>query len=755
MTDFANLPSLHLKDEIASLQDSDYCDGVSLKVYRQKRKFDQTPEPKGKATKAGPGPLRFVVQMHSATRLHFDFRLEFGGTLKSWAVPKGPSLNPLDQRLAVFVEDHPLDYGSFEGIIPKGNYGAGTVLLWDEGTYVERSSADRKQSEKAMQKGLENGHMTFILNGEKLKGEFALIKFKKDKGQKSWLLVKKRDEYATYKRSEIPNNLSVKTGRTIEEIAKDSLKDGQVWLSKRKTQKSGATDKPALRKMKKKTSPPIPAPAKREPREAIPRKVKPMQATIGRSTPPSDWIYEKAPEGLRAIAEVEGRRVHLYSRSGLSFDKKFPEILHELKTQSGQFILDGEIVNEGKQPRYHVFDIIYGDGRDLRKSPLSERKEILESSLSEGKLVKLVEPLESLKDTDTRIVAKNPESLYHQGTSKDWQILKDTSLIEIKRPVAKKAKAKALPAAKPARTQLTRMSSSPEEARITHPDKIFFPEDGYTKGDVIAYYRSISKFILPYLKDRPESLNRHPNGIAAAGFYQKDMTGHIPRWLKTKRIFSESADKSIDYVMIQDERSLVHVVNLGCIELNPWFSRVEHLDNPDFLVIDLDPDGNKFDHVIEIAHEVRKILEKVGAKCFVKTSGATGIHIGVPTGSRYDFDQVREFAEQVCRVIAKKYPATTSIDRNPNRRKRKIYLDFMQNRRGQTLAAPFCIRPRNGAPVSMPLEWKDLRPGLRPEQFNITNALEIMNKGDAWKGVLGPAIDLSKCVKNLHKIFKA
>lgn len=753
MIDFANLPSSHLKDEIASPQESDYCDCVSLKDYRQKRKFDQTPEPKGKAAKSSPGPLRFVVQMHSATRLHFDFRLEFGGTLKSWAVPKGPSLNPLDQRLAVFVEDHPLEYGSFEGIIPKGNYGAGTVLIWDEGTYVERSSADRNQSEAAMLKGLEKGHITFVLNGEKLKGEFALIKFKKDKGQKSWLLVKKRDEHATYKRSEIPNDLSVKTGRTIEEIAENSLKDGKVWLSKRKKQKSGVIDKP--KKAPKKLEPP---PAKKEKsgaREAMPRKVKPMQAAMGRSAPPADWIFENAPEGLRAIAEVEGKRVHLYSRSGLSFDKKFPEIVDELKTQNGPFVLDGEIVSEGKQSRYRVFDMIYGDGRDLRKSPLSERKGILERSLSEGKRVRLVASLESLKNTDGRIVAKNPESLYHQGTSSDWQILKNIPDVEIEKPVAKKAKAKSLQSSKLAKPKRTRSISSPEEARITHPDKIFFPEDGYTKGDVIAYYQSISKFILPYLKDRPESLNRHPNGIAAAGFYQKDMTGHIPRWLKTKRIFSESANKTIDYVMIQDERSLVHVVNLGCIELNPWFSRVDHLDNPDFLVIDLDPDENKFDHVIEIAHEVRGILEKVGAKSFVKTSGATGIHIGVPTGARYDFDQVREFAEQVCRIVAKKFPATTSVDRNPNRRKRKIYLDFLQNRRGQTLAAPFCIRPRNGAPVSMPLDWKDLRPGLRPEQFNITNALEFINKGDAWKGVLGPAIDLNKCVKNLHKIFKA
>src|SRR5262245_7524894 len=200
-----------------------------LKLYHRKRKFDQTPEPRGKIEKSRKGPLRFVVQLHRATRLHFDLRLEFGGVFKSWAVPKGPSLNPLDQRLAVFVEDHPIEYGSFEGIIPKGNYGAGTVMVWDRGTYVERGSEGRADSEAAMKKAFEKGHITFVVDGEKLKGEFALIKLKKDSSEKAWLLVKKRDEHSTYKRSENPHELSVKTGRSIDEIAREAEDDGDVW----------------------------------------------------------------------------------------------------------------------------------------------------------------------------------------------------------------------------------------------------------------------------------------------------------------------------------------------------------------------------------------------------------------------------------------------------------------------------------------------------------------------------------------------
>lgn len=297
-----------------------------------------------------------------------------------------------------------------------------------------------------------------------------------------------------------------------------------------------------------------------------------------------------------------------------------------------------------------------------------------------------------------------------------------------------------------------RTSPTAEEARLTNADKIYFPKDGITKGDVFKYYQEISKYILPFLKDRPQSLNRHPNGIHRPGFYQKDMTGHIPRYLRTERIFSESVNKTIDYVLCQNESSLLYIANLGCIEINPWFSRVGALDNPDFLVIDLDPDGNDFDHVIEIAHEVREILSTVGAESFCKTSGATGIHIAAPTAAKYDFDEVREFAETVCRIIAKKFPATTSIERSPNRRKKKIYLDFMQNRRGQTLAAPFCIRPRDLAPVSMPLSWKALKTGIVPEDFTIKNTPQMISKQvKFWEGVLGDGIDLKSCRRALKK----
>lgn len=672
---------------------------MSLREYKRKRKFDQTPEPKGKHEKSQKGPLRFVVQMHKATRLHFDLRLEIDGVFKSWAIPKGFSLNPQDQRLAVFVEDHPLEYGSFEGIIPKGNYGAGTVMLWDSGTYVERSSKGRLDSQEAMRRGMTKGHLTFVLEGEKLRGEFALVQLKKDADQKAWLLIKKRDEFSSIKRIQSFDDHSVKTGRTLEQISKQAEKAGDIWISKEKRQKTPpAKPKPAVS-------------------ASMPRKIKPMIAVHSKSPAPVDWIKEPHLHGLRALAEVEGGKVHLYSKSGLSFDKRFEKVKKELEKMDLTAVLDGEVVGN----IYYVFDLLYSNGLDLRHRPLKERKQQLHKVLQETTHVKRVGKARS---SDPQI-AKNPLSVYQSGTSDDWKICAGQS-----------------------------RKAYPEQPTLTHLDKIYFPQDGYTKGDVLHYYENVADFILPYLKDRPESLSRHPGGIDQAGFYQKDMTGHIPRWFKTHRIFSKSSERSIDYPVVQDKRSLLYIANLGCIEIHPWFSRIDHLDHPDFLVIDLDPDDNDFKDVVKVALAFHELLDKIGCRNYCKTSGSTGLHIGIPTAARYDFDEVRQFAESVARVIQKKFPTLTSLERTPSRRRKKIYLDCLQNRRGQTLAAPFCIRPRPGAPVSMPLDWSEVTARLNPEQFNITNALRrVQSKGDPWKAVLGQGVDLVKCSKRLERFL--
>lgn len=689
---------------------------MGLREYKRKRKFQQTPEPKGKVSKSRTGPLRFVVQMHDASRLHFDLRLEFDGVFKSWAVPKGPSLNPQDQRLAVFVEDHPLEYGSFEGIIPSGNYGAGTVMLWDEGTYVERSSEGRNDSEAAMRAGLAKGHLTFVLTGHKLNGEFALIKLKKDRGERAWLLVKKRDEFSSIKRAQKFESTSVKTGRTMSEIAAEAEKKGDVWRSKRKV--TASTLKPARRR----SPPPAPKTARRPQQAIMPRKNKPMLATQARTEVPSNWWLEPHIHGLRALAEVDNKRVNLYSRSGLPYNQRFPQIAQALTDLKLDAVLDGEIA----QQIYHVFDVLYANGEDLRELPLSHRRKFLNKIVKPSRYVQIVrEPT-----GQEAVIAKNPASPYRAGTSNQWLMIDGKGKGKTKKAV-----------------------HDPEQATLTHPEKVYFPEDGFTKSDVYHYYEQAAEFMLPYLIDRPESLNRHPNGIHEAGFYQKDMTGHIPRWFKTKRIFSESSGRSIDYPMVQDQRSLLYIANLGCIEIHPWFSRVQKLNHPDFLVIDLDPDDNPFPQVVEVAHAFHELLDEIDCANFCKTSGATGIHIGIPTGAKYSYDTVRAFAEAAARIIQKKFPALTSMERTPARRRKKIYLDCLQNRRGQTLAAPFCIRPKSGAPVSMPLTWKELTHKVKPQQFNIENALSRMRKfSDPWRGILGQGVDLVKCAKRLEII---
>jgi len=290
-----------------------------------------------------------------------------------------------------------------------------------------------------------------------------------------------------------------------------------------------------------------------------------------------------------------------------------------------------------------------------------------------------------------------------------------------------------------------------KKLKLTNLKKVYFPDEGYTKGDVIEYYRNIAKYMIPYLKGRPESLNRHPNGIDGESFYQKDVAALPPDWVKTEMIYSEHNEKEINYLVCNDEATLVYLANLGCIEINPWFSRIEKIDNPDYLVIDLDPEDISFDKVVEAALAVKEILDIAGAKSYCKTSGATGLHIYVPLGAKYNYEVARNFAYIVAQFAYKKVPGFTSLQRSPSKRQKKVYLDYLQNRPGQTLAAPYSIRPRKGAPVSTPLKWEEVKIGLSPDQFNIKNTLERLGKtGDIFKDVLGKGIDITKCISKLE-----
>ncbi|WP_027375479.1 DNA ligase D [Chryseobacterium sp. UNC8MFCol] len=291
--------------------------------------------------------------------------------------------------------------------------------------------------------------------------------------------------------------------------------------------------------------------------------------------------------------------------------------------------------------------------------------------------------------------------------------------------------------------------------KLTNQDKVYFPKDGITKGDVIAYYQSVATYILPHLKNRPLSLNRFPNGIEEQSFYQKDAGEHIPDWIKTTQVYSESNDKYIDYIYCNDKATLAYLNNLGCIDLNPWNSSLPDLEHPDYLVLDLDPSKkNTFDNVIETALQVNEVLNSIKIKGYCKTSGSTGIHIYIPMGGNYDFDQVKDFAHILMKQVNERLPKITTLERSLQKRdSNKIYLDYLQNRTGQTLASAYSLRPKEGASVSMPLDWEELKPGIRPADYNIHNSLErIKEKGDLFKPVLGKGIDMMKALELLQNI---
>lgn len=287
---------------------------------------------------------------------------------------------------------------------------------------------------------------------------------------------------------------------------------------------------------------------------------------------------------------------------------------------------------------------------------------------------------------------------------------------------------------------------------VTHPDKIYFPEDKITKGDVVDYYISMADYILPHLKGRPQSLLRSPNGIHAKGFFHKDAAENVPAYVNKVIVHSESNNKEIDYIVCDNLATLVYMNNLGCIEINPWPATVKNLENPDYMIIDIDPsDKNTFDQVVEAALTVKSILDKAGADAFCKTSGASGLHIYVPAGKKYSFEQVKDFALIVCTMVQDQLKDFTTLERSLSKRSnQKIYMDYLQNRRGQTLASAYSLRPKVGATVSTPLLWEEVKEGLSPKQFTIHNIKERVDKmGDLFIGVLGKGIDLDKCLKNL------
>jgi bifunctional non-homologous end joining protein LigD len=292
-----------------------------------------------------------------------------------------------------------------------------------------------------------------------------------------------------------------------------------------------------------------------------------------------------------------------------------------------------------------------------------------------------------------------------------------------------------------------------QELKLTNLDKLYWKKEKCRKIDMLNYYFSVAPYMLPYMQDRPQSMHRHPNGIDGASFYQKDTKGKIPDWIQTHKSYSESNDEYIDYLVCRDEATLIYMANAGCIEMHPWHSRVASPENPDWCLIDLDPEGIGFDKVIECAQVVKKVLDALGIEAFPKTSGSTGIHIYIPLGAKYSYEQSKQLAEVVVTLVHQEIPSFTSLERSPSKRKNKIYLDYLQNRNTQTAASPYSLRPKPGVPVSTPLYWEEIKKGLTPTTYNMNNIFDRLKvEGDIFRGVLGKGIDMDKVLKKIENL---
>ncbi|MFA6083519.1 DNA ligase D [Mucilaginibacter sp.] len=904
---------------------------MGLTEYVKKRNFKKTAEPKAGKSK-DKDHLIFVVQKHDASRLHYDFRLEMDGVLKSWAVPKGPMLDPKVKHLAMMVEDHPFDYLNFEGIIPEGEYGGGTVIVWDEGTYEPiEPIKGKKAQEKHLLKQLASGQLKIKLHGEKLNGEFAMVKTH-GMGENGWLMIKHKDEFATTE-DITKKDQSVLSGKTIETMEKTSEK---VWQNGH--EEDVLPDEELASEVKTEDLPEIDAQAllKAAPKSRVPANIKPMKATlVDKPFDEPGWLFEVKWDGYRAIAVLDKKEgAQLLSRKNLPFEKYYP-INAGLKSWGMNAVLDGEllVLNEkgisdfGAMQNwrseadgnlvYYIFDILWYEGKKLMDLPLSERQAILQSILPTDN-----EHIRQSKVFDANgidffaaaermglegIIAKRADSAYtsdlrskewlkikvqkrqevviagftkNAGTSKSFSALvlgfydakgdlqfagkvgtgfsdklqkemmaqfkplitdkspfdyevdvdkptrfrpkrmgakptwlkpelvcevqfaevtsdgvfrqasfkglrtdKKATDVVLETPVAteetvveadnethpakkenkksNKADLKLEPVKNTERKTLLNPTEDTQvktvcghQLKFNHVTKLYWPEDKVTKGDMLNYYYKVGELMMPYLKDRPMSLNRFPGGIHGQSFYQKNVTDKAPDWAKT---FDHVTDegKVTKYLVGTNEASLLWMNSLGCIEINPWFSRAETPDNPDYCVIDLDPDKHSYDQVVEAARITKDILDAIDVPSYPKTSGSTGMHIYIPLEGKYTYQQSQLFANIIVKLVHKQIPDYTSLERSIAARKGKMYLDFLQNRPGATIAGPYSLRPKPGATVSTPLSWDEVKPGLTIQHFNIHNAMDRFREtGDLFKGVLGEGIDLEKTLKKTQSAFK-
>jgi bifunctional non-homologous end joining protein LigD len=868
---------------------------MPLEQYRHKRDPERTPEPFGRADNSSAvfsksGGM-FCIQKHAATRLHYDFRLAMEGVLVSWAVPKGPSLDPREKRLAVHVEDHPIDYGDFEGVIPRDNYGAGEVILWDRGVYKVIDPPNGDAAECARK-----GKLDIEMHGFKMRGAYTLVRtnLKDGRGkQENWLLIKKRDEFANEKDDLIEAHpRSILSGLTIEEMRDTSAIGQQISAQ---LEKEGTA----------RISGPLGA-------KAFPLTLaKPHERAFDGDA----WLYEIKYDGVRILAIRDGAHVRLYARSGTEVTERYPEVTLAFDAMPfDRFVIDGEIVallddgrpNFGKlQTRMHVsdpatarklsfstptidfvFDLLAFDGFDLRAMALEGRKEILHQLVrGEGPIRYCDHIVGRGKDFFHAaeemglegIIAKRRESKYRGARSDDWLKIKapktrdlviggytnpdgsrthfgalllgvyeddgglryvgkvgtgfdsDTlksideklKLLAIEKSPFRVGKNLVLPERRahfvepklvakvrfgemtqegcvrhpsfmkladgidprdctwqaafgdtgntPSNTEQTAMpleevvppsasnGGKSRDVTITNPDKVYWPKEGYTKSDLVDYYRSIARWMLPYLKDRPVMIVRYPDGIEGKSFYQKDAPAFAPEWIRTVTIYSHDSQRDINYFVVENEDALAYLANLGTIPIHIWSSRIGSVENPDWLLFDLDPKGSTTEKAVHTARETVKLLDEIGLKATIKTSGQMGIHVMVGLRPAYTYQQARDFSEIVARLVVARIPEVCTIERNKAVRNGKVYIDYLQLGHGKTIAAPYTVRPNPGAPVSSPIRVAELKPDLDPESFTIRNMAARMAKlkTDPFLGAISDQQRLEPSLKLLSEKYSS
>lgn len=822
---------------------------AKLDEYNRKRDFTQTPEPAG-STGADPeadtdidGRLKFAVQHHLASHDHYDLRLEWDGALLSWAVPKGPSFNPRDKRLAVHVEDHPLAYRTFEGTIPKGEYGGGTVMLWDEGYW---------EPLVPVEEGLAKGDLKFILHGQRLKGAWVLVHIRPKPGERddNWLLIKEKDNYIQPEAGIAKFNTSVSTGRTMDEIAR------------------GEDERFAQNPFDK---------------------VNVELAKLVNAVPPGDeWLYEVKYDGYRIVAFVEANQARLITRNHHDYTDHFPTLANSLAEWAAgrAMVLDGEVVvtdevgrsdfqalqnflrhPAGKQPLYMVFDLLALDGDDLRSLPLGERKERLETLLNDA-------PEEVRYSVHVRghgaesfhaacsqclegVVGKRADVPYHGTRNGDWIKLKCDKRQEFvvggwtrtaKKPggvsslllgayengtlvyvgrvgsgiseddarelLAKFAglERSAAPFVNPPKARSgeksfwlepalvaevkfaewtddgqlrhpsyqglrvdkdpraviredpsdTERPPSPTERKkdpmpattasptptapahatgdlvidgvtITSPDKLLFKDPDVTKGDVVRYYAQMADAMLPYASGRILSIVRCPRGAGSACFFKKHPG---PREKGIHAIDVTGSDGEQDeYFYIDDAVGIVSEAQMDTLEFHLWGSRVETLEQPDMMVFDLDPDKSLgLDLVRRGVRDLKSILDDLDLQTFLKTSGGKGYHVVVPLQPEASWDAFHDFARRIAQVMAEKWPDRYTSNVRLAKRNGKIFIDWMRNGRGATSIAPYSLRARSGARISMPISWDELD-DVAPDAVTMADALARLARGDnPWKG---------------------